>query len=71
MGNLAQDHVVNKRKSLATVSWGAPMNRGLTTGKSHRRALPTKATSLVTFSDARENSRLGPSALARHTAPAN
>jgi len=55
MGNLAQDHVVNKRKSLATVSWGAPMNRGLTTGKSHRRALPTKATSLVTFSDAREN----------------
>ena len=58
MGNLQQSHVVDKQKCLAQVSWGAPTNRGLATGKSHRRSLPTKATELVTVSRAPDNSRL-------------
>jgi hypothetical protein len=58
MGNLAQDHIVNKRKSLATVSWRAPMKRGLATGKSHHQSLPTKTASLAMVSDALDNSHL-------------
>jgi hypothetical protein len=60
MGNLAQDHVVNKRKSLVQVSWGASTNRALAIGNSHHRSLPTKATGLVSVSDAPDNSRLAP-----------